>query len=162
MAKFINKKTNIKQKKFKIIFRNPNKTILKFLKKKIFKCKWENPAILSTEIQGIVHLKSSFNNTLMTLTDLSGKIKIKSSSGIAGFRGSKRASKFAAQIATEELSEQAKLLGYTDLNVHLNGLGRARKIFTRGIRKIGLCVHFIKEHTSVSYNGCRPCKIRRL
>jgi small subunit ribosomal protein S11 len=93
---------------------------------------------------------------------LSGKIKIKSSSGVVGFKGSKRSSKFAAQTAIEELSRRVHFLGFRDLNIHLNGLGRARKICIKSIQKTGLKIHFIKECTSISYNGCRPSKIKRL
>jgi small subunit ribosomal protein S11 len=160
MAKLINR--NIKQKKFKIILGLSNENIIKFLKRKRFKLKSLNVITFAAHIQGIMHIKCSFNNTLITLTDPSGKIKIKSSSGVVGFKGSKRSSKFAAQTAIEELSKRVYSLGFTDLNVHLNGFGRARKICIKSVQKIGLRIHFIKECTSISYNGCRPSKIKRL
>jgi small subunit ribosomal protein S11 len=163
MTKLNNKKSNIKQKKFKIVFRPTNNGVIRLFKKKDFKRKLFVPAvILPVYIQGIFHVKCSFNNTLVALTDSSGKIRMKSSCGIVGFKGSKRSSKFAAQIAIEELSKQAKNLGYIDITLHLSGLGRARKICLKSIQKFGLYIHFIKENSPISYNGCRPSKIRRL
>jgi small subunit ribosomal protein S11 len=142
----------------------PNKNIIKFFKKnKIALKQYQlNSKIIPTSIQGLIKLKCSFNNTLISLTDLSGKIKTGSSCGTVGFKGTKRSTKFAAQMTIEELSKKAKILNYCDLNVHLNGLGRARPIFIKSLKKVDLNIHFIKEDTTISHNGCRPKKIRRL
>ena len=166
MIKLKNKKINHQQKKFKlrIILRKGSKKLINFFKKKkiMVKQRWLNSLVFPSSIQGSIHLKCSFNNTLITLTDLLGNIKSKSSCGIVGFKGSKRSSKFAAQMATEKLSKKAKLLGYKNVNIHLNGLGRARAICIKSLKKFELKIHFIKESTIISYNGCRPSKIRRL
>lgn len=113
-------------------------------------------------IEGIIHIKSSLNNTIITLTDLLGNVKSWVSCGSAGFKGAKRSSRFAGQAAIEKLSKKAKKLGYVGIILHINGLGRARNGCVKSIKKAGLHIFFIKDFTPVSFNGCRPSKFRRL
>lgn len=115
-----------------------------------------------TPIQGIVHIKCSLNNTIVTLTDLLGKTKVWVSCGSIGFKGSKRSSKFAGQAAVEFLGSKIKNLGYKYVVLHLKGLGRGRNVSVKGLKKSGLKIYFIKDFTSIAHNGCRPSKLRRL
>jgi len=118
--------------------------------------------IQSTPIQGVIHIKCSLNNTIVTLTDLLGKTKAWVSCGTVGFKGSKRSSRFAGQAAIELLGSKAKTLGYRYVVLHLNGLGRGRNVSVKGLKKSGLRIYFIKDFTSIAHNGCRPSKLRRL
>jgi small subunit ribosomal protein S11 len=113
-------------------------------------------------IQGIIYVKSSLNNTIITLTDLLGDTKAWASCGSIGFKGAKRSSRFAGQAVAEQLGIKAKTLGYTQVILHLNGLGKARRVCIKGFKKSGLQIFFIKDSTPVAYNGCRPAKLRRL
>lgn len=113
-------------------------------------------------IQGIIHAKCTLNNTIITLTDLLGNTKAWVSCGSMGFKGSKRSSRFAGQSVSEQLGIKAKTLGYTKVILHLNGLGKGRNVCVKGFKKSGLKIYFIKDSTSVPYNGCRPSKLRRL
>ena len=154
MVPLLNKqKVNIKQTGLKSGKKNKNFT------KNNFKNK--NKLQLNS-IQGIIHIKSSLNNTIITLTDLLGNVKSWVSCGSAGFKGAKRSSRFAGQAAVEKLSEKIKKLGYIRIILHLNGLGRARNACIKVIKKVGLSIFFIKDFTPVPFNGCRPSKFRRL
>jgi len=113
-------------------------------------------------IQGIIYVKSSLNNTIITLTDLLGNTKAWVSCGSIGFKGAKRSSRFAGQAAAEQLGIKAKTLGYTRVILHLNGLGKGRSVCVKGFKKSYLQIYFIKDATSLAYNGCRPSKLRRL
>ena len=113
-------------------------------------------------IQGIIYVKSSLNNNIITLTDLLGNTKAWTSCGSIGFKGAKRSSRFAGQSAAEQLGVKAKTLGYTKVILHLNGLGKGRSVCVKGFKKSDLQIYFIKDATSLAYNGCRPSKLRRL
>jgi small subunit ribosomal protein S11 len=113
-------------------------------------------------IQGIIYVKSSLNNTIITLTDLLGNTKAWVSCGSIGFKGAKRSSRFAGQAAAEQLGIKAKALGYTKVILHLKGLGKSRNVCVKGFKKSDLQIYFIKEATPLAYNGCRPSKLRRL
>jgi len=115
-----------------------------------------------TSIHGIVHIKCSLNNTIITLTDLLGNNKSWVSCGSVGFKGAKRSSRFAGQAAVELLGLKAKNLGYKNIVLHLNGMGRSRNSSVTGLKKAGLGVYFIKDFTAIAHNGCRPSKLRRL
>jgi small subunit ribosomal protein S11 len=115
-----------------------------------------------TLVQGIIYVKCSLNNTIITLTDLLGNTKAWVSCGSVGFKGAKRSSRFAGQSVAEQLGIKAKTLGYTKVILHLNGLGKGRNVCVKGFKNSGLQIYFIKDATSVAHNGCRPSKIRRL
>jgi small subunit ribosomal protein S11 len=115
-----------------------------------------------TPIHGIIHIKCSLNNTIVTLTDLLGNTKAWGSCGSVGFKGAKRSSRFAGQAAIEFLGLKAKNLGYKHIVLHLNGLGKSRNISIKSLKKSGLRIYFIKDFTSIAHNGCRPSKLRRL
>jgi len=142
-----NSKQNLKEKKF-------NKFSFGFKKSK-----FTQPKIF---IQGIIHIKCSLNNTIVTLTDLLGNTKAWVSCGSIGFKGSKRSSRFAGQAAAEQLGIKAKTLGYKKIILHLNGFGKGRNVCVKGFKKSGLQVYFIKDFTTIAYNGCRSSKVRRL
>jgi len=113
-------------------------------------------------IQGIIYVKCSLNNTIITLTDLLGNTKAWVSCGSIGFKGAKRSSRFAGQSVAEQLGIKAKTLGYTKVILHLNGLGKGRNVCIKGFKKSCLQVYCIKDSTPVAHNGCRPSKLRRL
>jgi small subunit ribosomal protein S11 len=112
--------------------------------------------------KGIIHIKCSFNNTIITLTSLDGKTKAYCSSGSVGFKGAKRSSRFAGQVAAEYLGKKARKLGYKYVKVNFKGFGRGRIVCMRGLKKSRLRIKKIEDVTSLSHNGCRPKKLRRL
>ena len=159
----INPNLAIKNKKFnpKIISQLKTKKNLKF-KKVFYKAKKKIIKSFIFYIQGIIHVKSTSNNTIITLTDLLGNTIAWVSCGSIGFKGSKRSSRFAAQAVAEQLGVKAKTLGYNKIILHLNGLGKGRNVCIKGFKNSGLQIHFIQDSTSIAYNGCRPSKIRRI
>ena len=111
---------------------------------------------------GVVHIKSSFNNTIVTISDLSGNAVSWSSSGSMGFRGSKKSTPYAAQIATDAAGKKAYDIGLRKLDVLMKGPGSGRESALRALPSIGFIINNIKDVTPLPHNGCRPKKKRRV
>ena len=112
--------------------------------------------------KGQAHIQSSFNNTLVTLTDLSGNALSWSSAGALGFKGSRKSTPFAAQMAAETATKAALVHGLKTVDVMVKGPGSGREAAIRALQACGLEVLSIKDVTPVPHNGCRPPKRRRV
>ena len=112
--------------------------------------------------QGQVHIRSSFNNTVVTVTDLQGNALSWASSGGLGFRGSRKSTPFAAQTAAETAAKAAMEHGLKTVEVYVKGPGAGREAAIRALQAVGLEVTLIKDVTPVPHNGCRPPKRRRV
>jgi small subunit ribosomal protein S11 len=115
-----------------------------------------------TSSVGVAHIKSTFNNTIITITDLQGNVLTWSSSGTVGFKGTKKSTPYAAQIASFEAAKKAKDMGLTDLEVLVKGPGPGREAAIRSLQAAGLNVKKVKDVTPSPHNGCRPRKKRRV
>lgn len=111
---------------------------------------------------GVAHIKSSFNNTIITFTDLKGNVVSWASAGNAGFKGSRKSTPFAAQQAAEQASERAMEHGVRRVHVHVKGPGSGRETAIRSIQNSGIEIKGIRDMTPVPHNGCRPPKRRRV
>ena len=111
---------------------------------------------------GVVHIKSTFNNTIVTISDVSGNAVSWSSSGSMGFRGSKKSTPYAAQIATDAAGKKAYDVGLRKLDVLMKGPGSGRESALRALQNIGFIINNIKDVTPLPHNGCRPKKKRRV
>ncbi|MFA6281890.1 MAG: 30S ribosomal protein S11 [Candidatus Omnitrophota bacterium] len=111
---------------------------------------------------GIVHVKSTFNNTIITITDFTGNTIAWASSGTVGFKGTKKSTPYAAQIASFEAAKKAKEVGLVDVEVLVKGPGPGREAAIRSIQAAGLNVKKVKDVTPSPHNGCRPRKKRRV
>lgn len=108
--------------------------------------------------QGVVHISSTFNNTLITITDVSGNVLAWSSSGARGFKGSRKSTPFAAQVAAGDAAAKAMEHGLRSVSVMVRGPGAGRESALRAIAAAGLRVQLIKDVTPIPHNGCRPPK----
>ncbi len=111
---------------------------------------------------GIVHIQSTFNNTIVTITDGDGNVIVWSSAGIKGFKGSKKGTPFAAQLAAEDATKKAMDLGMKSIVVYVTGPGAGRESAIRAIQGTGIKILAIKDVTPIPHNGCRPPKKRRV
>ncbi len=111
---------------------------------------------------GIVHIASTFNNTLITITDVSGNVLSWSSAGARGFKGSRKSTPFAAQVAAGDAAAKAMEHGLKNVSVLVSGPGAGRETALRAIAAAGLKVTLIRDITPVPHNGCRPAKRRRV
>jgi small subunit ribosomal protein S11 len=111
---------------------------------------------------GIAHIQATFNNTMVTITDVSGNVVSWSSSGCNGFKGSRKSTPFAAQIAATKAAEQAVEHGMRSAQVFLKGPGSGRESALRAIQAAGISVTAIRDITPIPHNGCRPKKRRRV
>lgn len=111
---------------------------------------------------GIAHIKSSFNNTIITITDLQGNNIAWSSAGTVGFKGSRKSTPFAAQLAADSAARTAMDHGMRQLEVLVKGPGSGREAAIRSLQAAGLEVNMIKDVTPIPHNGCRPPKRRRV
>ena len=112
--------------------------------------------------KGQAHIRSSFNNTLVTMTDMQGNALSQSSSGAMGFRGSRKSTPFAAQSASETAAKAAMEHGLKSVEVFVKGPGSGRESAIRALETVGLQITMIKDVTPVPHNGCRPPKRRRV
>ena len=112
--------------------------------------------------RGQVHIRSSFNNTMVTMTDMQGNALSWASSGEMGFRGSRKSTPFAAQTAAETAAKAAMEHGLKTVEVYVKGPGQGREAAIRALQAVGLEVTLIKDVTPVPHNGCRPPKRRRV
>ena len=113
-------------------------------------------------IEGVAHIHASFNNTIITITDRSGNTLSWATAGGSGFRGSRKSTPFAAQIAAEKAGTKAKEFGLKDISVKIKGPGPGRESALRALNAIGLNVVSIEDVTPLPHNGCRPPKQRRV
>ena len=112
--------------------------------------------------KGQVHIRSSFNNTMVTMTDMQGNALSWASSGEMGFRGSRKSTPFAAQTAAETAAKADMEHGLKTVEVYVKGPGQGREAAIRALQAVGLEVTLIKDVTPVPHNGCRPPKRRRV
>ena len=112
--------------------------------------------------RGQVHIQSSFNNTIVSLTDLAGNVLTWSSGGKVGYKGSRKSTPFAAQMAAEEVSKVALDMGLKKVRVVIKGPGGGRESAIRAMNAAGLHVTMIRDATPIPHNGCRPPKQRRI
>ena len=110
---------------------------------------------------GVVHIKSSFNNTIISITDQGGNVIAWASAGSSGFKGSRKSTPFAAQTAAEAAARKAMENGLRKADVEVTGPGSGRETAIRSIQNLGIEVTGIKDVTPVPHNGCRPSKRRR-
>ncbi len=111
---------------------------------------------------GIAHIQSTFNNTIVTITDVSGNVVSWSTSGRRGFKGSRKSTPFAAQMAAEEAARTAQEHGMRSVAVHLKGPGTGRESALRALQGAGFKITVIRDVTPIPHNGCRPPKRRRV
>ncbi|MEN6332512.1 MAG: 30S ribosomal protein S11 [Smithella sp.] len=112
--------------------------------------------------EGVAHIQSTFNNTIITITDLSGNVISWSTAGLQGFKGSRKSTPFAAQMAAEDAVRKAKEQGMRRVQVYIKGPGAGRESALRSLQLAGLIVTMIRDVTPVPHNGCRPPKRRRV
>ena len=115
-----------------------------------------------TGVNGVAHVKATFNNTIVTITDESGGVVSWSSAGKAGFKGSKKSTPFAAQVADDQCAREALGLGMKRVEVWVKGPGAGREAAIRSLQAAGLEVAAIRDVTPIPHNGCRPRKVRRV
>ena len=111
---------------------------------------------------GIAHINSSFNNTKILISDAQGNAIAWSSAGTMGFKGSRKSTPYAAQIAAEDVGNKAKEYGLKNLKVEVSGPGSGRESALRSLQSIGYVITSIKDVTPIPHNGCRPRKRRRV
>lgn len=111
---------------------------------------------------GVAHIQATFNNTIVTITDPVGNVVAWSSAGAKGFKGSRKSTPFAAQIAAEECAKKAQEHGMRALEVFVKGPGSGRESALRALQSVGLSITFIRDVTPIPHNGCRPPKRRRV
>ncbi len=112
--------------------------------------------------RGIVHIKASFNNTLVTITDVNGEVVCRASAGTVGFKGTRKSTPFAAQRATEQAAHAARKYGMQEVEVRVKGPGGGRDSAITALQGAGLRIHSIEDVTPLPHNGCRPAKRRRV
>jgi small subunit ribosomal protein S11 len=128
-------------------------------KKKIKKTKKK---VKKNIVSVIAHIKSTFNNTIVTISDKYGNVIAWSSAGNMGYKGSKKSTSFAAQVAAEAVAKKAMDQGMKEVDVLVKGPGPGRETAIRSLQAIGLKVNIIKDATPIPHNGCRPPKQRRI
>ena len=114
------------------------------------------------ESVGVAHIQSTFNNTIVSLCDTRGNVVSWSSGGVVGFKGSRKSTPFAAQLAAENAAKKAIENGMKTVDVYVKGPGAGREAALRALQSAGLKVHLIKDVTPIPHNGCRPPKRRRV
>ena len=113
-------------------------------------------------IKGVAHIKATFNNTMITITDVQGNTISWSSSGAQGFKGSRKSTPYAAQMAAEDAGRKAQEHGLKTLEVEVKGPGSGRESALRALQAVGLTITSIRDVTPIPHNGCRPPKRRRV
>ncbi len=111
---------------------------------------------------GVVHIQSTFNNTIVTITDAAGNAVAWSSAGVQGFKGSRKSTPFAAQLAAQDAAKKAQEHGMKTVEVYVKGPGPGRESALRALQAAGFNVTVIKDVTPIPHNGCRPPKRRRV
>jgi len=113
-------------------------------------------------VNGVVHIQSTFNNTIVTITDMNGNVIASSSPGQLGFKGSRKSTPFAAQLAAQNALKKAMALGLKTAEVWVKGPGVGREAALRALQMGGFTVTMIRDVTPIPHNGCRPPKRRRV
>ena len=113
-------------------------------------------------VDGVAHIHASFNNTIVTITDMQGNAVAWASAGGSGFRGSRKSTPFAAQVAAEKAGERAKEYGMKNMEVLVKGPGPGRESAVRALNAAGFKINSIMDVTPIPHNGCRPPKKRRV
>lgn len=111
---------------------------------------------------GVAHIQATFNNTIITITDPVGNVVAWSTAGAKGFKGSRKSTPFAAQIAAEDCAKKAQEHGMRSVEVFVKGPGSGRESALRALQAAGFSISFIKDVTPIPHNGCRPPKRRRV
>ena len=111
---------------------------------------------------GLVHIQASFNNTIITFTDTRGNAISWASAGQSGFKGSRKSTPFAAQVAAEQAARRAQENGMRTVGIYVTGPGTGREAAMRAVNSVGFKVAFIRDLTPIPHNGCRPPKRRRV
>ena len=111
---------------------------------------------------GVAHVNSSFNNTMITISDAQGNTIAWSSAGMMGFKGSRKSTPYAAQMAAEDAGRKAQVHGMTTLDVEVKGPGSGRESALRALQAVGFTITSIRDVTPIPHNGCRPPKRRRV
>ena len=132
--------------------KSKKQTKKKFLKKKVRK----------NVPYAIAHVNATFNNTVINITDIKGNTLSWSSSGVKGFKGSRKSTPYAAQIAASDAGEKAKYHGVKTLEIYIKGPGAGRESALRALQAVGFTITSIKDVTPLPHNGCRPPKRRRV
>ncbi|MHB1679317.1 MAG: 30S ribosomal protein S11 [bacterium] len=127
-------------------------------KKKLIKKKKEKKIIQNA----IAHVKSTFNNTIVSISDLNGNVIAWASSGSSGFKGSRKSTPYAGQIAAENAAKKVSEYGVSNIEVYIKGPGSGRESALRALQSSGLNITVIKDVTPIPHNGCRPPKRRRV
>jgi small subunit ribosomal protein S11 len=127
-------------------------------KKKVKKTKKK---IKRNILSGVVHIKSTFNNTIVSISDREGNVIAWASAGNMGYKGSKKSTSFAAQVTAESVAKKAMDQGMKEVDVLVRGPGSGRETAIRSLQAVGLKVNMIKDVTPIPHNGCRPPKQRR-
>ncbi len=118
--------------------------------------------VKKTVADGVAHIHASFNNTIITITDRQGNTLSWATAGGSGFRGSRKSTPFAAQVAADRAAEKAKEYGLKNVDVNVNGPGPGRESAVRALNNAGFKVSSISDVTPIPHNGCRPPKKRRV
>ena len=113
-------------------------------------------------LNGVAHIQSTFSNTIVTITDPAGNVVAWSSAGTQGFKGSRKSTPFAAQLAAEDAAKKAMEHGMRNVEVYVKGPGAGREAALRALQAAGFNVVLIKDVTPIPHNGCRPPKRRRV
>ncbi|MBT3532834.1 MAG: 30S ribosomal protein S11 [Rhodospirillaceae bacterium] len=113
-------------------------------------------------ISGVAHVNATFNNTMISISDVQGNIIAWSSAGAQGFKGSRKSTPYAAQMAAEDAGNKAQEHGMKSLEVFVKGPGSGRESALRALQAVGFTITFIKDVTPIPHNGCRPPKRRRV
>ena len=111
---------------------------------------------------GVAHISATFNNTIVSITDVSGNVVSWSSSGTCGFKGSRKSTPFAAQLAAEDAAKKAIEHGMRSISVYVKGPGSGRESALRALQSAGFKITLIRDVTPIPHNGCRPPKRRRV
>lgn len=118
--------------------------------------------IMRHVVEGIAYIQATFNNTIITITDKKGDVICWSSTGSIGFKGARKSTPFAAQMAARDAAKKAFEFGLREIEVHVKGPGSGRESAIRSLQSAGLNVRAIKDVTPIPHNGCRPPKRRRV
>ena len=113
-------------------------------------------------ISGVAHINATFNNTMISISDVQGNVIAWSSAGAQGFKGSRKSTPYAAQMAAEDAGQKAQEHGMKSLEVFVKGPGSGRESALRALQAVGFTITFIKDVTPIPHNGCRPPKRRRV
>jgi small subunit ribosomal protein S11 len=115
-----------------------------------------------TVTEGVVHIKSTFNNTIITVTDMRGNALSTSSAGAVGFKGSRKGTPYAAQLAAENVGKEVGAMGMKTVDIMVKGPGGGRESAIRSFQAQGFNIRLIRDVTPIPHNGCRPKKRRRV